>query len=166
MDDNQYNEAGNGEEEEIEEVIADAEGDEEEYEEVNQEDGDVGEEDGELPSDEELVDDDLEAEGDTDMQVYKAAYSGATRNFTVPYMTKYEIARVIGLRYDMLCKGAPPTVSATEFPGGVYPKNAEEIAKMELRKNRSPFMIKRPLPGGLYVTIPVSDLIIPGHVLN
>lgn len=151
--------------EDVEENMDQDEDDEEGHEEEEVEAGEVDEGEDEGDASEDELDDELDVEGETDLQVYRAAWT-APKNLTTPMMTKYEIARVLGLRTDELCKGAPPTVPASDFPGGVYPKNPEEIAKMELRKNRSPFIIKRPLPSGLYVTIPVSQLIIPGYVLN
>jgi len=79
---------------------------------------------------------------------------------TTPYITKYELVKVLGLRVQMLDKHAPPTVEASMFPNGEYPNDTEQIALMELRHKRLPFIIRRPLPNGQHEDIPVSQLLI------
>jgi hypothetical protein len=102
---------------------------------------------------------------ETDIHFYERAYIPSLDN-TIPYMTKYEYTRVLGTRHQMINNGAPPTVGPEHFPGGVYPSDTENIAKMELKMNRCPIMIKRPLPNGQNIVIPVSKLVIPGHLLH
>ena len=61
---------------------------------------------------------------------------------TIPILTKYEYARVIGQRAKQINDGARPYVSV--------PENLIEgylIAQLELEQKKLPFIIRRPLPG-------------------
>lgn len=62
---------------------------------------------------------------------------------TIPYLTKYERARVIGQRSKQLNSGAFPFVQVPENIIDGY-----LIAEMELKAKRIPFIIRRPLPNG------------------
>lgn len=62
---------------------------------------------------------------------------------TMPYLTKYEKARVIGQRSKQLNAGAFPFVKVPETIIDGY-----LIAEMELKAKRIPFIIRRPLPNG------------------
>lgn len=79
---------------------------------------------------------------------------------TTPYLTKYELVKVKGLRVQMLDKHAPPCVEPELFPDGKYPHDTEAIALMELRHKRLPFLIRRPLPNGQHELVPVSQLLV------
>jgi len=62
---------------------------------------------------------------------------------TQPMLTKYEKARVLGVRATQLASGAPPYVQLAK------PAISELIvAEMELAENKLPFIIRRPLPNG------------------
>ena len=62
---------------------------------------------------------------------------------TQPMLTKYEKARVLGVRATQLASGAAPYVQLTK------PAISELIvAEMELAENKLPFIIRRPLPNG------------------
>ena len=58
---------------------------------------------------------------------------------TVPYLTKYEFARVVGMRVTQLNTGAPPFVEATHMDSVI-------IAEQEIREKKLPFIIRRPIP--------------------
>jgi DNA-directed RNA polymerase I, II, and III subunit RPABC2 len=62
---------------------------------------------------------------------------------TVPFLTKYERARILGQRAKQINSGSRPFVKVPDnvFDGAV-------IAEIELRQKRIPFIIRRPLPGG------------------
>jgi len=72
---------------------------------------------------------------------------------TLPFLTKYEMTRVIGQRARQINAGAktfvvvPPTIL-----------DGYMIAKMELEQKKLPFIIKRPLPNGGFEYWNVSDL--------
>lgn len=61
---------------------------------------------------------------------------------TIPILTKYERARVIGQRTKQLNRGARPYVSVPEDIIDGY-----LIAQLELEQKKIPFIVRRPLPG-------------------
>ncbi|MBA42379.1 MAG: hypothetical protein CMF62_00030 [Magnetococcales bacterium] len=62
---------------------------------------------------------------------------------TIPILTKFERARILGLRSKQLSSGADPFV---KIPHNIIQSHA--IAEIELEKNVLPFIITRPLPNG------------------
>lgn len=62
---------------------------------------------------------------------------------TIPFLTKYERARVLGQRAKQIEHGAPPLVTIDKSLIESY-----IIAEMELEAKKIPFIIKRPIPGG------------------
>ena len=60
---------------------------------------------------------------------------------TVPFLTKYERARIIGTRAEQLESGAHPFVEVEP-----HVINARTIAMMEFEQKKIPFIIARPLP--------------------
>lgn len=69
-------------------------------------------------------------------------------------LTKYERARVIGLRATQLSKGAIPMVDTTGL------NDVVKIAEKELRENKIPLIIRRPHTDGTYEDVKVSNMII------
>ena len=72
---------------------------------------------------------------------------------TIPFLTKYEKARLIGERAVQLNNGAQPMI---EVPEDVI--DGYLIALMELEKKKIPFIIKRPLPSGACEYWKLQDL--------
>ena len=62
---------------------------------------------------------------------------------TIPVLTKYERARVLGQRTKQINNGSTPYISV---PENII--DGHLIAKLELEQKRIPFIIRRPLPGG------------------
>ena len=62
---------------------------------------------------------------------------------TYPFLTKYEMTRILGLRISQLNSGARPLV---ELQNKVIDNHI--IAKQELLEKKIPFIIMRPLPNG------------------
>ena len=62
---------------------------------------------------------------------------------TIPYLTKYEKARILGQRAKQIECGAKPLVKVSENIIDSY-----IIAELELQQKRIPFIIRRPLPNG------------------
>lgn len=61
---------------------------------------------------------------------------------TAPFLTKYEYARVLGIRTKQINTGAKPFIEANDIiDGGI-------IALKELMNRKIPFIIRRPLPTG------------------
>jgi DNA-directed RNA polymerases I, II, and III subunit RPABC2 len=72
---------------------------------------------------------------------------------TIPYLTKYERARILGQRAKQINSGATPFVKVPENVIDGY-----LIAELELKEKRIPFIIRRPLPNGGSEYWKVSDL--------
>lgn len=63
---------------------------------------------------------------------------------TIPYLTKYEKARILGQRAMQINSGAYPFID--DVPENVI--DGYIIAEMELKRKKIPFIIRRPLPNG------------------
>ncbi len=72
---------------------------------------------------------------------------------TIPYLTKYERARILGQRAKQIETGSKPFVKVPENVIDGY-----IIAELELREKKIPFIIKRPIPGGAFEYWHVKDL--------
>lgn len=62
---------------------------------------------------------------------------------TIPFLTKYELARVLGERAMQINAGGKPYIDLEE---GVF--DGYTIATLELSQKKIPFIVKRPLPNG------------------
>lgn len=76
---------------------------------------------------------------------------------TLPYLTKYERARVLGQRAKQINSGAKAFVRVPENVIDGY-----LIAELELVQKRIPFIIRRPIPGGACEYWKLKDLEIIG----
>ena len=72
---------------------------------------------------------------------------------TIPFLTKYEKARVLGQRAKQIEMGAKPFISVPENVIDGY-----IIAELELQQKRIPFIIRRPIPGGAFEYWNIRDL--------
>jgi DNA-directed RNA polymerase subunit K/omega len=72
---------------------------------------------------------------------------------TIPYLTKYEKARILGQRSKQIETGAKPFV---KVPDNII--DSYVIAELELREKKIPFIIKRPIPGGAFEYWNLKDL--------
>jgi DNA-directed RNA polymerase I, II, and III subunit RPABC2 len=72
---------------------------------------------------------------------------------TLPYLTKYEKARILGQRAKQIEYGAKPLVKVPENIVDGY-----IIAELELQQKRIPFIIRRPIPGGAFEYWNLKDL--------
>lgn len=61
----------------------------------------------------------------------------------IPFITKYEMTRILGVRAQQIDNGAQPTITLDnpELISGYF------IAKQEFSQNKLPFIIKRSFPG-------------------
>jgi len=62
---------------------------------------------------------------------------------TIPFLTKYEKARILGQRAKQVESGAKPFINVPENIVDSY-----IIAELELQQKKIPFIIRRPIPGG------------------
>jgi len=72
---------------------------------------------------------------------------------TIPILTKYEKARILGVRAKQLDNGAD---SFIPLPSNVI--DSYTIAEMELYEKRLPFIIRRPMPSGGSEYWPLKEL--------
>jgi DNA-directed RNA polymerase subunit K/omega len=72
---------------------------------------------------------------------------------TIPFLTKYEKARILGQRAKQIETGARPFINIPENVIDSY-----IIAELELQQKRIPFIIRRPIPGGACEYWNVKDL--------
>jgi DNA-directed RNA polymerase subunit K/omega len=72
---------------------------------------------------------------------------------TVPFLTKYEKTKIIGLRTKQINSGSMPFIKVSDsiIDGSI-------IALMELEQKKIPYIIKRPLPNGGCEYWNLSDL--------
>lgn len=73
---------------------------------------------------------------------------------TYPLMTRYEITKIISFRASQIANGAKPYILVPDGVTDVY-----QIAKMELKAKRLPYILKRPLPNGNYEYWRIADLL-------
>jgi DNA-directed RNA polymerase subunit K/omega len=72
---------------------------------------------------------------------------------TIPYLTKYEKARILGQRAKQIESGSEPFIN---IPESVI--DGHIIAELELQQKRIPFIIRRPIPDGSFEYWHVRDL--------
>jgi DNA-directed RNA polymerase I, II, and III subunit RPABC2 len=88
--------------------------------------------------DEQLVEEPLQKKVMSKEKVYDQLYHAA--HVTTNRLSKYEKARIIGVRAAMIADGAGTLVD----PGDLI--NPIDIARKELAENKCPLMIRRPIP--------------------
>lgn len=84
------------------------------------------------------------------------AIRGVKHKITTKYLTKYELAKVLGTRATMISEGHPILID----PQGET--DPLKIALMEIKQKKIPLVVRRPLPNGQYENHRVSDLIYDG----
>ena len=72
---------------------------------------------------------------------------------TIPILTRYEKAKILGLRAKQINHGSKPFVEITKDI-----IDGHTIAHMELTQNKIPFIIRRPMPNGGSEYWKISDL--------
>tara|TARA_B100001564_G_scaffold266902_2_gene228513 strand:- start:641 stop:958 length:318 start_codon:yes stop_codon:yes gene_type:complete len=72
-----------------------------------------------------------------------------------PYLTKYEYAKIIGIAAQQIESGRKPLVK----PPASF-RHPIEIAEYELKKKKTPIIIKRKLPNDVFEYFTLDQLII------
>tara|TARA_B100000963_G_C22622981_1_gene670889 strand:- start:1050 stop:1514 length:465 start_codon:yes stop_codon:yes gene_type:complete len=73
---------------------------------------------------------------------------------TMPYMTKFEKAKILGIRAEMIASGDKPLIeNSRSFD------NAYNIALEELKQKKIPLIIRRTLPNGIIEDWRVEEMI-------
>ena len=73
---------------------------------------------------------------------------------TIPILSRYEFAKIIGIRTKQLNHGSTPFIDNLD-PNII---DGYTIAMKEFKLKKIPFIIKRPLPNGVYEYWNVKDL--------
>ena len=81
-------------------------------------------------------------------------YSNSKR-VTKPFMTRFEKAKILGVRSEMIANGAPALINV---PRGIT--STYEIATMEYNQKKIPLMIKRKLPNNSFEYWKIDDLVL------
>jgi DNA-directed RNA polymerase subunit K/omega len=82
----------------------------------------------------------------------------SSKNTTMNILSKYEKTKIIGMRLEQLSRGAAPTIDYK----ALNLNTVRDIAFMELKERKLPFMIVRTLPCGLKEYWKLEDMIITG----
>ncbi len=69
-------------------------------------------------------------------------------------LTKYEKAKILGIRSIQIANGAKPNI---EVPKNII--DSMEIAKLEFNSGKIPFMIRRKMPDQTYIDIKLTELV-------
>ncbi|KAI8644541.1 putative Rpo26-18kD subunit of DNA-directed RNA polymerases I, II, III [Parasitella parasitica] len=77
-----------------------------------------------------------------------------TERITIPHLTKYERARILGTRALQISLNAPVMI---DIDGE---SDALKIANRELREKKIPLIVRRFMPDGTYEDWKVKDLIV------
>eukprot|EP01013_Petalomonas_cantuscygni_P032711 TRINITY_DN59366_c0_g1_i1.p1 TRINITY_DN59366_c0_g1~~TRINITY_DN59366_c0_g1_i1.p1 ORF type:complete len:160 (+),score=28.19 TRINITY_DN59366_c0_g1_i1:41-481(+) len=109
--------------------------------------------DGEDAAFQDAPDDEEPADG-----LYGMKKARADDHITLNIMTRFELARVIGVRAQQLSLGAQSFLAVTEIAGLDDPV---AIATMEVWKRKLPMVIRRYLPNGVFEDVPLQDLVLP-----
>ena len=74
-------------------------------------------------------------------------------HITIPILTRYEKAKIIGIRAKQINSGAELFIDA---PANII--DGITLAKMELNEKKIPFIVRRPLPDGKNEYWDINDL--------
>jgi DNA-directed RNA polymerase I, II, and III subunit RPABC2 len=87
----------------------------------------------------------------TEKDVLKQMNEG--RKVSIPILSKFEKARILGMRIQQLTDGALPLIDTKGFTSYI------EIAEEELRQKKTPYIIKRRLANNKYEFWSIDELI-------
>lgn len=85
-----------------------------------------------------------------------------SHNRTSPLMTKFEKAKILGMRTEQLARGATPMIVVPVGggdDGGAY-MSPSDIAYEELRVKATPYVVVRDLPDGTRENWKIADMIV------
>lgn len=82
-------------------------------------------------------------------------HHSSSKVFTPSFLTKYEMASLIGVRIEQLSFGSPSLLDQESLKSCA---TLEDIATLELKQKKLPFRILRTLPNNVEVGIQLADL--------
>jgi DNA-directed RNA polymerases I, II, and III subunit RPABC2 len=83
-----------------------------------------------------------------------AKYNSSSR-VTQPRINRFEKAKMLGVRSEMLANGSPALINVPPGMSSTY-----EIAKLEYRQKKIPLIIKRRLPNKTFEYWKLDDLVL------
>ena len=90
------------------------------------------------------------------LSAYPADSGADPQHKSVPYLTMFEKAKLLGFRANQLAQGSQTFLE--KRPEHVV--DVLEIARLELEERRLPYILKRPMPDGSFEYVRLSDLLI------
>lgn len=102
----------------------------------------------------EFNNDDIEIsdnENEEELLAYNEIKNNNIQKKTVPFLNKFEKARIIGVRKQQLSNGAEPKINTNNLT------TIEEIVEEELKQRRIPLIIRRKLPNGVFEDWKLED---------
>jgi DNA-directed RNA polymerase I, II, and III subunit RPABC2 len=138
----------------IEDTIFDEYSDVEEYSEVDEyiNDSDKDEEDEENEEDKDEEDENI-IEIDQADSINEMKKIPNNKRVSLPYLTKYEFAKIIGIRAIQISKNG-------EIYTNIDNPNPISIAEKEFKEKKIPFIIRRHLPNNRYEDWKLEELIL------
>ena len=79
------------------------------------------------------------------------------KNRTKAVLSRYEKAKVIGMRIEQLARNAPPCIDVKQYSNL---HSVTDIAYKELEERKLPFLIARTLPNGTKEYWKLEDLVV------
>lgn len=77
------------------------------------------------------------------------------KKISIPYLTKYERAKIIGYRATQISRGAEPFIDPYKY--GIT--DTIEIARKELELKQMPLIVRRKMPNGKYEDWKIDEFI-------
>lgn len=77
------------------------------------------------------------------------------KKISIPYLTKYERAKIIGYRATQISRGAEPFIDPYKY--GIT--DTIEIARKELELKQMPLIVRRKMPNGKYEDWKIEEFI-------
>jgi|TARA_B100000242_G_C43045906_1_gene488190 DNA-directed RNA polymerase I, II, and III subunit RPABC2 len=102
------------------------------------------------------IDQPIESTFKSEIDSVNSSYNNYYKNekTTKPFLTKFEKAKVLGTRSEMIANGAIALVNVPSHVNNTY-----DIAKMEFEQKKIPLIIRRHLPNGNIELWRLSDLV-------
>lgn len=82
-------------------------------------------------------------------------YMATNKKISIPYLTKYERAKIIGYRATQISRGAEPFIDPYLY--GIT--DTIEIARKELELKQMPLIVRRKMPNGKYEDWKIEEFI-------
>lgn len=99
---------------------------------------------------------DEKSDTDTSENISETCEDGVDLSKTSPFLSKYERAKIIGIRAEQICNNAPILIEIDP----IAHLNEFQIAEMELMAKKLNFTIRRYVGFGRYEDRMLNDLII------